>query len=50
MNSPEAYDGLSAVVLLLGIYQGVVPLVVRLVFDGNQLLACRCDFVLPGGG
>jgi hypothetical protein len=41
MDDPKAYDGLSALVFLVGIYEGVVPLVVRLVFrsDGGPLLA-----------
>ncbi|MGH8775646.1 MAG: hypothetical protein ACRDWI_10865 [Jiangellaceae bacterium] len=33
------YDAASAVVFLIGIYCGVAPFVVRLVLDGNQLLA-----------
>ena len=32
MDDPKDYDAVSAVVFLLGIYQGVIPLVARLVF------------------
>ena len=33
------YDAAAAVVLLVGIYNGLAPFVARLVFDGNLLLA-----------
>jgi hypothetical protein len=37
----KAYEGLSALVFLVGIYQGVVPFVVRLLAgeDGRQFLS-----------
>jgi hypothetical protein len=33
------FDAISAVVFLVGIYNGVAPFIARLVFDGNLLLA-----------
>jgi phosphatidylglycerophosphate synthase len=38
-NGTAGYEAASAVVLLVGIYNGIAPFVVRLIFDGNQLLA-----------
>jgi hypothetical protein len=35
----EGYDALSAVVFLVGLYNGVAPFVSRLVFDGDLFLA-----------
>jgi hypothetical protein len=39
MNRTRAYDTASAVVFLLGIYNGVAPFIARFVFGGNLLLA-----------
>ena len=39
MNRTRAYDAASAVVFLLGIYNGVAPFIARFVFGGNLLLA-----------
>lgn len=33
------YDAVSAVVFLVGVYNGIVPFVARLVFDGDPVLA-----------
>lgn len=33
------FDAISAVVFLVGIYNGVAPFIARLVFDGNLLMA-----------
>ena len=42
-NAPDDrarhYDGLSAIVLLVGVYNGLAPFVSRLVFDGDLFLA-----------
>jgi hypothetical protein len=39
MNRTRAYDTASAVVFLIGIYNGVAPFIARFVFGGNLLLA-----------
>lgn len=41
------YDALSAVVFLLGIYNGIAPFVARLVFDGDLLLAFTLRLPAP---
>ena len=41
------YDAIAAVVLLVGIYNGVAPFVARLVFDGNLLLALPLRLPAP---
>ena len=41
------YDATSAIVLLVGIYNGVAPFVARLVFDGNLLLALPVRLPAP---
>jgi hypothetical protein len=46
-ESGGGYDVASAVVLLAGIYNGVVPFVARLVFDGNQALALPLRLPAP---
>ncbi|TDD91346.1 hypothetical protein [Actinomadura rubrisoli] len=38
MNGPKSYDGLSALVLFLGVYEGALPLVARL-WGGKPLLS-----------
>ena len=38
---------LSAVVFLVGIYNGIVPFIARLVFDGNQALALPLHLDAP---
>ena len=42
-----AYDALSAVVFLLGVYNGIAPFVARLVFDGDLLLAVTLRLPAP---
>jgi hypothetical protein len=42
-----AYDALSAVVFLLGVYNGIAPFVARLVFDGDLLLAFTLRLPAP---
>jgi hypothetical protein len=46
-DSTAAYDAASAVVFLIGIYNGVAPFVARLVFDGNLLLALPLRLPAP---
>ncbi len=38
MNSPKSYDGLSAVVFLVGLHEGVMPFVAKL-WDGKPKLS-----------
>ena len=42
-----AYDAASAVVFLVGIYNGVAPFVARLIFDGKLLLALPLRLPAP---
>jgi hypothetical protein len=48
-DSTAAYDAASAVVFLVGIYNGVAPFVVRLIFggEGNLLLALPLRLPAP---
>lgn len=39
IDGAGAYDAASAVVFLVGIYNGVAPFISRLIFDGDLLLA-----------
>lgn len=41
------YDALSAVVFLVGLYNGVAPFLARLVFDGDLLLALTLRLPAP---
>lgn len=46
-STVAAYDALSAVVFLLGVYNGIAPFVARLVFDGDLLLAVTLRLPAP---
>jgi hypothetical protein len=41
------YDALSAVVFLLGVYNGIAPFIARLIFDGDLLLAFTLRLPAP---
>lgn len=43
----ERYDALSGAIFLVGIYEGVVPLVARIVFDGTPFLALPARLDAP---
>lgn len=46
-GSVAAYDALSAVVFLVGLYNGIGPFVARLLFDGDPLLAFTLRLPAP---
>jgi hypothetical protein len=46
-NGTGGYDALSRLVLLVGICNGVAPLLARLVFDGNVLRALPLRLAKP---
>lgn len=46
MNDAKTYDGLSSLVFLIGIYEGVVPFVIK-IFGWHQRLAFPARLAAP---